>query len=215
MVDVLEVLGSTPHPLQITTKRDWRAYVQSVQRELPPTLSSEERRELSVRERRSYDRNRILYHLELPLIRYPRLNGLHAAAVRRVALNSRSGPGVRQGYAVLGDAGTGKTMLLLQIGRTLETHLRGRAKRSPTRGRNDWVPVVYITMPTPATPKTIAAKLVRFFEGQTKGRTVEQLTHQLKACVVGTKTIGILLTTCTSCALAPAKAGRTTTSSRA
>ena len=64
--------------------------------------------------------------------------------------------GARRGLLVSGDPTTGKSTAITQLGRAVELAHRKRL------GRDDTVPVVYLTMPPQATPKSLSIEILKF-----------------------------------------------------
>lgn len=134
----------------LTTKEGWRRFVTYTP--CPPE-APEDFAALGSARREAYNQQRLDY-LSNPITVYTPV--LHKAAlnVRRLLLLNRHQISARRGLIISGDGGTGKTTILTQLGRMHEHAIA--ALRDPT-DRRARIPVIYITLPTAATPKMLAA----------------------------------------------------------
>ena len=142
----------------VTTKEGWRRFVahQPTPPEVPP---SEELARLSARHRALLVQARRDYHSDLPLAHTPTMRELLTAGRLLIQLN-RGQISARRGLILSGASGTGKTTALTQLGRT---HERAVRKRHTGRAGQQRIPVVYVTVPTAATPKILAVEFARFY----------------------------------------------------
>ncbi|GAA2681478.1 MULTISPECIES: TniB family NTP-binding protein [Actinosynnema] len=142
----------------LTTREGWRRFVEH--QSAPPVLpTAAELTALSARARAELVQARRDYHSDLPLAHTPVIRKLLTTGRLLVQLN-RGQISARRGMILSGASGTGKTTALTQLGRT---HERAVRKRHPGRAGQDRIPVVYVTVPTDATPKMLAVEFARFY----------------------------------------------------
>jgi hypothetical protein len=142
----------------VTTKEGWRRFV--AHQPTPPDLpSAEELARFSPRHRALLTQARRDYHSDLPLAHTPTIRKLLSAGRLLIQLN-RGQISARRGLILSGASGTGKTTALTQLGRT---HERAVRKRYPGNAGQQRIPVVYVTVPTAATPKILAVEFARFY----------------------------------------------------
>ncbi|MFE2754010.1 AAA family ATPase [Actinosynnema sp. NPDC059335] len=139
----------------LTTKEGWRRFVgHRVEAPDEPDPAG-----LSARGRAELEQARRDYHSALPPANTPTIRQVLSTGRLLVQLN-RGQFSARRGLIVSGDSGTGKTTALTQLGRTHEHVVR---RRHPGKGGEHRIPVVYVTVPTAATPKMLASELARFY----------------------------------------------------
>jgi len=98
-----------------TTLEGWRSFVNSDPSELT-LLPSEKWEGLGERDRRDYDDARIAHHAELVVVSTSAITEITAEGQMLVLMNQRE-IGARRGLIVSGDAATGKTTSIKQLGR--------------------------------------------------------------------------------------------------
>lgn len=139
----------------LTTLAGWQAFVdRSVN---PPILMPAQRwAELEAQQRRAEAEERISYHAELLALQTPELHKIVSTGRSLLLLNHRQ-HGARRGLLISGDPTTGKSTAITALGRAAE--LAHRRTRPTVMGS---VPVVYLTMPPQATPKSLSIELLKF-----------------------------------------------------
>jgi hypothetical protein len=137
----------------LTTKEGWSRWVH---RESPPPELRRDWADLTPPERASDDEARLDYHSDLIVVNTPTIRDVITTVRRQLILNRRQ-ISARRGLIVTGEAGTGKTTAITQLGRAHELSV---LLRTPTRGPR--IPVVYITVPAAATARMVAAEFARF-----------------------------------------------------
>jgi hypothetical protein len=142
----------------VTTKEGWRRFVehQPVLPVLPPV---DELAALPARARAELVQARRDYHSDLPLAHTPTMKTLLTTGRLLIQLN-RGQISARRGMILSGASGTGKSTALTQLGRIHERSVR---KRHPGQTGKQRIPVVYVTVPTDATPKILAVEFARFY----------------------------------------------------
>lgn len=141
----------------LTILEGWRAFLGHDP--VPPALLSEqELGKLPHEERRSYDDQRIGYHVRLGVIQTPMLAQVLQTGRLLAMLNSEA-VSARRGLILSGPAGTGKTTAIAQLGKRHEILDQ---RRSPQAAAGTRIPVVYVTVPPAATPRMLAAEFARF-----------------------------------------------------
>lgn len=145
----------TPAVGPLTTLAGWRAFVHRTLN--PPTLQPPEKWAALAADQKLVDADeRIGYHAELLALQTPELHQIVSTGRSLLMLNHRQ-HGARRGLLVSGDPTTGKSTAITQLGRAVE--LAHRRTRPPTF---DGVPVVYLTMPPQATPKSLSIEILKF-----------------------------------------------------
>jgi hypothetical protein len=140
----------------LTTKDGWRQFVDDAP-VCPPMLSARAFNALAEEERLAYNEPRLDYHSRLVIVATPTVRNVFTTGRRLVLLNRHQISG-RRGLIVTGQAGTGKTTAIAQLGRNHELLVRKRLGPAAA-GR---LPVVYVTVPPRATPKMLAIEFARF-----------------------------------------------------
>jgi hypothetical protein len=142
----------------VTTKEGWRRFVDH-QPTPPITPPAEEFAALPARAPAELAQARRDYHSDLPLAHTPTMKTLLTTRRLLIQLN-RGQISARRGMILSGASGTGKSTALTQLGRIHERSVR---KRHPGQAGNQRIPVVYVTVPTDATPKILAVQFARFY----------------------------------------------------
>uniref|UniRef100_UPI003F495C21 TniB family NTP-binding protein n=1 Tax=Amycolatopsis sp. CA-096443 TaxID=3239919 RepID=UPI003F495C21 len=158
MTSLLHDDAEEPVAEEPTTKEGWRRFV-AHQPEAPAILTAAGLAELPARERARLLQARKDYHSDLPLAATPTMRQLLTTGRLLIQLN-RGQISARRGIILSGASGTGKTTALTQLGRT---HERAVRRRHPARAGEHRIPVVYVTVPTAATPKILAIEFARFY----------------------------------------------------
>ena len=138
----------------LTTLTGWGAFVHRTISP-PARLSPEQWSCLDADQRAADIQERIGYHAELLALQTPDLHKIVSTGRGLLLLNHRQ-HGARRGLLVSGDPTTGKSTAITQLGRAVELAHRKRL------GRDDTVPVVYLTMPPQATPKSLSIEILKF-----------------------------------------------------
>jgi len=163
----------TPAPVgPLTDLTGWRAFVHRAIS--PPVLLPAERWSGLDTEARSVDvQDRIGYHAELLALQTPDLHRIVATGRSLLVLNHRQ-HGARRGLLVSGAPTTGKSTAITQLGRAVELAFR-RTRPRP----DDGAPVVYLTMPPQATPKSLSIEVLKFLGAPYPTRASQiELTRQ-------------------------------------
>ncbi len=171
-------LDGDPHA-SLTTKEGWRRFVDDLP-EPPRLLAATERQQLTLVDRGRYDEARLGYHARLITVATPTIRQVTATGRRLVLLN-RHQVSARRGLVVTGQAATGKTTAITQLGRSHELLVRRRDPAAHTR-----LPVAYVTVPPAATPRMLAAEFARFL-GLPVTPRLNQADITNRVCDVGTR----------------------------
>lgn len=140
----------------LTTKDGWKRFVDDT-RACPQMLPLPAFKALSEEDLIAYNEPRLDYHSRLVVVATPTVRDVFTTGRRLVLLNRHQISG-RRGLIVTGQAGTGKTTAIAQLGRNHELLVRKRLGPAAA-GR---MPVVYVTVPPRATPKMLAIEFARF-----------------------------------------------------
>lgn len=139
----------------LTTLAGWRAFVDRTI-DPPVLLPAQQWSELDQDQRAADIQYRIGYHAELLALQTPELHQIVSTGRTLLLLNHRQ-HGARRGLLVSGDPTTGKSTAITALGRAVEL-----AHRRTTGIGLAGVPVVYLTMPPQATPKSLSIELLKF-----------------------------------------------------
>jgi predicted ATPase len=137
-----------------TTLEGWRRFVDAD----PPgftMLPDDLWTAMAEDERVAYDEARIAHHAELVVVTTSAIQEITNEGRMLTLLNQREN-GARQGLIVSGEAATGKTTAIKQLGRFHELRTRRRFPGS------DRIPVVYVTAPAKGSPRKLAMEFARF-----------------------------------------------------
>ncbi|MEW6421379.1 MAG: ATP-binding protein [Deinococcota bacterium] len=146
-----------------TTIESWRAYV-NMQEPLRPALASAAQKALwTPGDREAYDETRRSYHRHFDPLETPDVREIHAQIGLQLWENLDAGFGAKAGGAVDGDATLGKTTIVAEMGKRFEHRLLREHPVVDPQAAHLAVPVVYITLPARATPKTLNLALARFY----------------------------------------------------
>jgi hypothetical protein len=138
-----------------TTLEGWRSFVHADPSDLV-LLPHDQWEALGVGDRRDYDDARVAHHAELVVVSTSAITEITSEGQLLVLMNQRE-IGARRGLIVSGDAATGKTTSIKQLGRLHELRVRARFPA----GR-DRIPVVYVTCPPKGSPRKLAMEFARF-----------------------------------------------------
>ena len=138
-----------------TTLEGWRSFISADPSELA-LLPAGQWEALGERDRRDYDEARIAHHAELVVVTTSAIAEITTEGQMLVLMNQRE-IGARRGLIVSGDAATGKTTSIKQLGRLHELRVRARFPAGADR-----IPVVYVTCPPKGSPRKLAMEFARF-----------------------------------------------------
>ena len=138
-----------------TTLEGWRSFISADPSELA-LLPAGQWEALGERDRRDYDEARIAHHAELVVVTTSAIAEITSEGQLLVLMNQRE-IGARRGLIVSGDAATGKTTSIKQLGRLHELRVRARFPAGADR-----IPVVYVTCPPKGSPRKLAMEFARF-----------------------------------------------------
>lgn len=178
--------GDFKHPglSEPRTKEEWREYLDYVLPQRPALLPLEVYEGLSSEERHRHNMARAAHHSALVIVRTSQMKTTHHQIRRRMMTNAFQPAGARRGIVLDGPATLGKSTLVKTFAYDFEHELR---RNHPERfekhylvdGRLiDYTPVVYINIPSQATPKDLSIALAEYL-GQTyrSGATKSDITR--------------------------------------
>ena len=122
-----------PEHSPLTTKDGWLRFVDDAPA-CPRLLPARERKRLTEQERQIDDEVRMDYHARLVVVATPTVRQVFTTGRRLVLLNRHQISG-RRGLIVTGQAGTGKTTAITQLGRNHELLVRQRLGAAAYAGR--------------------------------------------------------------------------------
>jgi hypothetical protein len=175
------------------TKEEWRAYLDDVPPRRPQMPSYDEYLALSDRDRIRLNKQRAAYHSALVIVRTERMKQVHHIIARRMAVNARQPAGARRGIVIDGPPTIGKSTLVKTFGFDFEHELRVaypqrfRDRRVVDGRIADYIPVVYLSIPSQATPKDLSAIIADYLghpyrTGATKNEITRRVLEALRLC---------------------------------
>ena len=115
-------------------------------------------------EREVFDARRMAHHATFGPILTPQLERVHAALIHQVTVNLHSArPGARQGSVIDGHGSLGKTTTLLEFGRRYQRAMRKHFPDGVTSTGDEFVPVVYLSVPANTTIKGFNRHFLAFY----------------------------------------------------
>jgi hypothetical protein len=137
------------------------------------------------------------FHSALVIIRSERMRQLHKIMARKLRVNAHQAPGARRGVVIDGPPTVGKSTLVKIFAADHELALRRRyperfGPHSSQGYRIDYTPVVYLSIPSQATPKDLSAIIAQYLglpirRGATKNEITAATLHTLN--LVGTELV--------------------------
>ncbi|MEV8323523.1 TniB family NTP-binding protein [Kitasatospora sp. NPDC056731] len=177
------------------TKEEWRAYLDFEPPLKPKKLSLELYEQLSAREKSLHNKARNAHHSALVIVRTAKMEAIHHQIRRRMVTNAHQPAGARRGIVLDGPATLGKSTLVKMFGYDFEHGLRQefperfeRSYRVDNRSI-DYTPVVYVNIPSQATPKDLSIALADYMgmgyrSGATKSTITNRLLDEMRRCGV-------------------------------
>jgi hypothetical protein len=179
------------------TKEEWRAYVDTRAPVRPSLPGYEDYLRMGEVDRDDLNDRRGAFHSALVIIRSERMRQIHKVMARKLRVNAHQTTGARRGVVIDGPPTVGKSTLVKVFAADHELALRRRFpewfKPRSTQGfRIDYTPVVYLSIPSQATPKDLSAIIAQYLgipirRGATKNEITTQALRALN--LVGTELI--------------------------
>ncbi|MEU6570403.1 TniB family NTP-binding protein [Streptomyces parvulus] len=178
--------GDFKHPglSEPRTKEEWREYLDYVLPPKPVLLPLEVYEQLSTEEQRRHNAARVAHHSALVIVRTSQMKSIHHQIRRRMMTNSFQPAGARRGIVLDGPATLGKSTLVKTFAYDFEHELRLNHpdrydKKYIVDGRViDYTPVVYVNIPSQATPKDLSIALAEYLgQHYRSGATKSDITR--------------------------------------
>ncbi len=180
------------------TKEEWRAYLDTAPPTPPPMPSHAAYLRMDPEQRTVLDEAREDYHSALILVRTDQMKRIHHLIHRRMRTNARQAPGARRGIVLDGPATIGKSTLVKIFAADFEQALRSRypdrfaidTEPSVINGYLvDYTPVVYLNIPSQATPKDLSVILADYLghphsNHATKNEITKAVLDAMRLCGV-------------------------------
>lgn len=157
------------HPVyaEPRTKEEWRAYLSTRPPARPVLPAYQDYLRLDEAERVGLNEQRGAFHSALVVVRSERMRHLHKVMARKMRVNTHQTAGARRGVVIDGPPTVGKSTLVKVFAADHELQLR---RRYPERFRPrivdgiqiDYTPVVYLSIPSQATPKDLSLLLAQY-----------------------------------------------------
>ena len=187
--------GIYPDP-PITTYEGWRAFVNKEQPKRPVVPTPAQWESLPGSDKAASKRERAIWHAEMPPLETSAVTKINQIVTRLATLNYRAAPGARPGVAVDGLGAVGKSTILMEIGRGYERSVRKRFHLGPNDdlGLNEFIPVVYVTLPGTEAVKQFDWELVHYYGlPMAKSSTQERLDKAIEKAAIGCGTTLFLI----------------------
>jgi len=163
----------------IYTYEGWRAYVDAPTPELPPRLTRAGYGALSTADRAEYDEARRSYIMRSSPINTPDMQRVKQVIKEQMEANIRAPRHqVKVGVLVDGHANLGKTTIAKAVGRQFERTVREQAHFPDHETRDQFVPVVHVTLQRDTTPKGMAQAICDYLHVPFRRYTTEHLLVQ-------------------------------------
>jgi hypothetical protein len=175
------------------TKEEWRGYLAMLPPRRPVLPPHGTYKDMSEDQREEFDEQRHEHHSSLVIVRTEQMKKIHRTIDRRMRVNARQAPGARRGIVLDGHATIGKSTLVKFFAADHERRLR---RRHPERFKAryivennivDYIPVVYLNIPSQATPKDLSTQLaeylgVHYRTGSTKNALTVRVLEEMRLC---------------------------------
>jgi hypothetical protein len=166
------------------TKEEWRSYLDAVPPPRPTLPAYHEYQALPERQRRRLNAARDDHHSALVIVTTKPMQRLHAVIDRKLRTNAHQPAGARRGIVIDGPPTVGKSTLVKVFGASFELRLRDEHPERFTGECTkegflvDYVPVVYVSVPSEATPKDLSAAIAEWLNQPVRsGATKTQITN--------------------------------------
>ncbi|UQA34760.1 TniB family NTP-binding protein [Streptomyces sp. HNA39] len=178
--------GDFRHPglSEPRTKEEWREYLDYVLPPRPALLPLAVYEQLNAEERHLHNAARAAHHSALVIVRTSQMQTIHHQIRRRMMTNAFQPAGARRSIVLDGPATLGKSTLVKTFAYDFEHGLRRNhpdrfEKRYVLDGRLiDYTPVVYINIPSQATPKDLSIALAQYLaQPYRSGATKSDITR--------------------------------------
>lgn len=142
------------------TKELWRQYVLAQPPGAPTMPNYATYAKMDEQARTVLNAERIRYHSASSLLRTPDVDKICAAIEMTMLVNQSAPAGAKRGIAIDGPPTAGKSTLVKMFARDYERALRAKHPHLfVDDGGDDYIPVVYLSVPSAATPKMLSAAL--------------------------------------------------------
>jgi len=170
---------------QITTKEEWRAWMQQVRDApaRPNRLTRRQRDRLGDAARKAYDKARLTYHSRFGPIRHRDFVDIHDEILALAEDNWLTRSPTAWPFALIdGQASLGKSTLALYIGYIYERRMREHYGLADGGAPDDYVPVLICTLDSVMTVKGVDRSLATFFGPPGRSRSADEYRHLVLEC---------------------------------
>jgi len=174
--------------LTLSRKEGWRAYVEAPPRRQPDGLTQQELAALSDRARAAYNRQRRIWHANLPTIKTAQLLELHESLWDLVDSNMQDGDKAKGAIGIEADAGVGKSIAVQDFAAAYHRRETVELGEYTADGNERW-PVCRVGMTGNTGMKEFNRAMLRFYNhaGTKRGTTAEFADRALD-CVLSCET---------------------------
>jgi Bacterial TniB protein len=173
--------------LTLSRKEGWRARATAAERTAPDPLTRKQIRDLGQDARDDYNRQRRIWHANLPTIKTGPLKELQSAVMGIIDSNQQDGDKLKGCIGIEGPAAIGKTTAIQDLG--FRYHRREIAELGEFAGDNERWPVCRVGMTGNTDMKAFNAAMLGFYNhaGARKGTAIEFARRALD-CVISCET---------------------------
>jgi hypothetical protein len=174
--------------LTLSRKEGWRAYVEALPRPQPDPLTPRELAALTDRARSAYDRQRRIWHANLPIIKTAQLLELHESLWVLVDSNMQDGDKAKGAVGIEAAAGVGKSIAVQDFAADYHRREIDELGEYTADGNERW-PVCRVGMTGNTGMKEFNRAMLRFYNhaGTKRGTTAEFADRALD-CVLSCET---------------------------
>ncbi|MFD4393763.1 TniB family NTP-binding protein [Kitasatospora sp. NPDC058478] len=145
------------------TKEEWRAYLEAEPPARPSMPRLTEYLSWSDEQRADFDHAREEYHSALIILKTAPMQRINRQITRKLKLNTKAQAGARPGIVIDGPPTVGKSTLVKTFAADFEQSLRTKhPERFSEERLDDYIPVVYVSVPAGATPKMLSAAIAHY-----------------------------------------------------
>jgi hypothetical protein len=174
--------------LTLARKEGWRAFVEAPRRPPPESLSRTKLQALTAAARSEYDRQRRIWHANLPTIRTTQFSEIYETLWDILDSNMQDGDKAKSAVGIEGPAGIGKSICVQEFGREFHRREIAELGEYTSEGNERW-PVCRVGMTGNTGMKEFNRGLLGFYNhAATKRGTAAQFADRALDCVLSCET---------------------------
>lgn len=174
--------------LTLARKEGWRAFVEAARRPQPEMFSRVQLEALSSRARAAYDRQRRVWHANLPVIRTTQFSEIYETIWDILDSNMQDGDRAKSAVGIEGPASIGKSICVQEFGREFHRREVAELGEYTSEGHERW-PVCRVGMTGSTGIKEFNRGLLGFYNhAAAKRGTAAQFADRALDCVLSCET---------------------------